>query len=169
MEYTTKWKFPIGTLTLASDGTSITGLWMEGQKYFQAGLSSEAQDGKELPVLQDTVKRLEQYFSGICTDFAELPLKPNGTDFQRAVWDQIRQIPYGKTVTYGRIAAALEAATGRRTSPRAVGSAVGRNPISILIPCHRVTGAGGALIGYAGGLERKQLLLELEKTTEPPK
>ena len=169
MNYMTKWKSPVGMLTLASDGVSITGLWMERQKYFQAGLPAGIKDGTELPILQATLAQLKQYFMGIHTDFTALPLNPKGTDFQKAVWEQLRRIPYGDTVTYGQIAENLETSTGRRTSPRAVGSAIGRNPISILIPCHRVTGAGGTLTGYAGGLERKQFLLQLEKETEPLK
>lgn len=167
MTYIKEMHSPIGTLTIASDGVSITGLWMEGQKFFRAGLSAENQDGTSIPATQDTIRQLEQYFQGKQTEFFNLPLNPQGTAFQKAVWQLLRQIPRGSTVTYGDIAAALEASTGRRTAPRAVGNAVGRNPISILIPCHRVTGADGSLTGYAGGLERKQFLLNLEKTKEP--
>ena len=167
MTYIKEMHSPIGTLTIASDGVSITGLWMEGQKFFRAGLSAENQDGSSIPAIQDTIRLLEQFFQGKQTEFFNLPLNPQGTAFQKAVWHLLRQIPRGSTVTYGDIAAALEATTGRRTAPRAVGNAVGRNPISILIPCHRVTGADGSLTGYAGGLERKQFLLNLEKTKEP--
>ena len=163
MEYTVNWKSPIGTLTIASDGANITGLWMEGQKYFCAGLSQETEDGSAQQVIQDTVQTLENYFRKKTKAFSHLPLNPQGTDFQRAVWTLLREIPYGETRTYGQLAAALEAATGRKTSPRAVGAAVGHNPISIIIPCHRVVGAGGTLTGYAGGVSRKEYLLQLEK------
>ena len=163
MEYTTQWKSPIGTLTIASDGTAITGLWMEGQRYFCAGLSPEASDGTNLAVIQDTIRFLERTFLGEPDDLQRIPMAPSGTVFQKAVWSSLAQIPRGETRTYGQIAAAVEAAIGRRTAPRAVGAAVGKNPIAILIPCHRVVGANGSLTGYAGGLERKAFLLNLEQ------
>lgn len=150
---------PLGPLTLAADGQAITGLWMEGQKYFCLGLSD---DGKEmdLPVFQQTEAYLAAYFAG--SPLPPLPpLRPAGTAFQRAVWALLAEIPYGRTCTYGALAVELRR-RGTAAAPRAVGAAVGRNPISILIPCHRVVGAGGSLTGYAGGLARKRFLLELE-------
>lgn len=163
MKYKVQWKSPIGTLTIASDGSTITGLWMEGQKYFCAGLQQDAVDGSDLPVIQKTILFLEQYFRKENRGNFSIPLSPEGTAFQKAVWALLQDIPQGETRTYGQIAQALEASTGRKTSPRAVGTAVGRNPISILIPCHRVIGANGSLTGYAGGISRKEFLLNLEK------
>lgn len=151
---------PLGVLTLTGDGFSLTGLWVEGQKHFPASLP-EALEGT-LPVFGQTEQWLRLYFSGQEPDFLP-PLAPRGTDFQRAVWAQLLEIPYGKTVSYGEIARRLAERGGpSRVSARAVGGAVGRNPISILIPCHRVIGADGSLTGYDGGLERKRQLLALE-------
>ena len=149
---------PIGELTLASDGAALTGLWLEGQKYF-GGSSGEAlvPGGADLPVFQAARAWLDRYFAGEKPSPLELPLAPAGTPFQRAVWERLRAIPCGAVTTYGALARELGG-----SSPRAVGSAVGRNPISIIIPCHRVVGAGGSLTGYAGGLEPKKRLLTHE-------
>ncbi len=163
MKYQAQWKSPIGTLTIASDGNHITGLWMERQKYFCAGLWKNALDGSDLPIIQKAIVLLDQYFRKESRACFSLPLSPEGTVFQKAVWAILQDIPQGETRTYGQIAQALEATTGRKTSPRAVGTAVGKNPISILIPCHRVVGARGSLTGYAGGIVRKEFLLNLEK------
>ena len=162
MKYATTYRSPIGTLTISSDGEAITGLWMEGQSYFAAGLSENPLDGSQITVIQRTIAVLENYFQGNGLNTSEICLRPQGTPFQRAVWDQLCQIPVGETKTYGQIAAFLEASRGFKTSPRAVGNAVGRNPISILIPCHRIVGADGRLTGYAGGIARKEFLLNLE-------
>ena len=154
--YFTTLPSPVGTLTLASDGTALTGLWLENQKYFAAGLSVEAEKAPDLPIFQQTADWLSGYFSGQIP--VNLPLlTPIGSPFRQAVWNCLLVIPYGETRTYGELAAALG------SSPRAVGGAVGHNPISILIPCHRVMGAGGRLTGYAGGVDKKAFLLELEK------
>ena len=146
---------PLGTITLASDGAALIGLWFEGQKHDLAGLSPTPVEA-ELPVFAETRRWLDCYFSGGIPDFTP-PLAPRGTDFQQRVWVLLCQIPYGATVSYGELAARLGC-----PSPRAVGQSVGRNPISLLIPCHRVLGAGGRLTGYAGGLRRKEALLRLE-------
>lgn len=146
---------PLGTITLASDGAALIGLWFEGQKHDCCRLSPDAVEA-EAPVFVDTRRWLDCYFSGGIPDFTP-PLAPRGTDFQQRVWVLLCQIPYGATVSYGELAARLGC-----PSPRAVGQAVGRNPISLLIPCHRVQGAGGRLTGYAGGLRRKEALLRLE-------
>ncbi len=152
---------PLGVLTLASDGTALTGLWLPEQKYFAAGLIPDAEDAPQLPVFLQTAAWLNDYFAG--QPLPMLPmLAPGGTAFRQAVWQQLLEIPFGETVTYGQIAAPLKE-QGRSASPRAVGGAVGHNPISILIPCHRVVGAGGSLTGYAGGLAAKTYLLQLEK------
>lgn len=156
MTYRTTLASPLGPLLLASDGTSLTGLWLEGQKYFAAGLDPAAQKAPAFPVFRETERWLRDYFAGRRPP-ALPPLAPAGTVFRQSVWRRLLEIPYGQTCTYGALAAELG------SSPRAVGSAVGHNPISILIPCHRVLGADGSLTGYAGGVERKQFLLALEQ------
>ena len=153
---------PLGPLTLASDGTALIGLWLPGQKYFAAGLEPDAKEQPDLPVFRQTKAWLAAYFAG--DDLPPLPpLRPCGTAFRQAVWALLLDIPSGETVTYGELSARLRK-EGLSGSPRAVGGAVGHNPISILIPCHRVLGAGGRLTGYAGGLAAKEYLLTLEKT-----
>ncbi len=160
MRYTDNYVSPIGNIVLAGDGTALTGLWFEGQKWFGAGLTDGAERA-ELSVFGQTKKWLDIYFGGGEPAFTPA-VALRGSEFQIAVWNVLSTIPYGKTVTYGEIAKNLTAVTGRKTSARAVGSAVGRNPVSIIVPCHRVLGAGGALTGYAGGVERKRELLRLE-------
>ena len=145
---------PLGELILVSDGSALTGLRFTGQRHFPAGLPAPGPVSAS-EVFEDTARWLDLYFSGKRPSF--LPrLSPEGTAFQRTVWERLLRIPYGKTVTYAGLAAGLG------TSARAVGGAVGRNPISLIIPCHRVVGAGGALTGYAGGIRRKEALLRLE-------
>ena len=146
---------PLNALTLASDGEALTGLWFDDQAHFGAGLS-DVREERPLPVFDEARRWLALYFDGRQPDFTPL-LCPRGTAFQRAVWDALLDIPYGQTTTYGELARRLDGA-----SARAVGGAVGRNPVSIIIPCHRVLGADGRLTGYAGGLERKRYLLRLE-------
>ena len=153
---------PLGAVTAASDGEALFGLWFDGQRHLAASLSPEHTEA-DLPLFGEARRWLTLYFQGREPDFTP-PLAPRGTAFQRSVWELLRAIPYGETATYGAIAAALARETGRRVSPRAVGGAVGRNPVSLLIPCHRVVGAGGALTGYAGGLGRKRALLLLEQS-----
>ena len=146
---------PLGELILVSDGSALTGLRFTGQRHFPAGLPAPGPVSAS-EVFEDTARWLELYFSGERPSF--LPrLSPEGTAFQRTVWERLLRIPYGKTVTYAGLAAGLG------TSARAVGGAVGRNPISLIIPCRRVVGAGGALTGYAGGIGRKQALLRFER------
>ncbi len=158
MEYTHRYLSPLGGIVLASDGEALIGLWFEGQRYFGAGLNGEHTE-KLLPVFDQADQWLDVYFSGREPDFTP-SLRPRGTIFQEAVWRRLTAIPYGHTVSYGEITASLGLPPG---SARAVGSAVGRNPISLIIPCHRVVGANGSLTGYAGGIERKKRLLALEK------
>ncbi len=160
MIYMGRYDSPLGPITLAGEDGALTGLWFDGQKYFGAGLPAGTPEG-EPPVFRQVRAWLDRYFRGEDPGPAP-PLAPAGTAFQRAVWEVLREIPYGRTATYGQVAQAAGPGLGRNTSPRAAGSAVGRNPISLLIPCHRVVGAGGSLTGYAGGLERKEALLKLE-------
>ena len=160
MQYTARCKTPLGGVTLASDGESLTGLWFDGQKYFGAGLCAEPIE-KDLPIFDEAREWLNVYFGGKQPDFTP-PLLLRGSAFRCAVWERLLQIPYGKTATYGEIARSLSEKFGRRVSARAVGNAVGHNPVSLIVPCHRVVGASGSLTGYAGGVERKRRLLELE-------
>lgn len=156
MQFYRRISSPLGAITMVSDGTALTHLWFDGQKYDRLGLTPEAKE-RMLPVFAQTEQWLTAYFAG--APLPPLPpLHPKGTAFQERVWAALREIPYGETTTYGALAKAL----GCR-SAQAVGGAVGRNPISILIPCHRVVGADGSLTGYAGGVQRKAALLEMEK------
>lgn len=151
---------PLGPLTLASDGEALTGLWLEGQKYYAAGLGPDVRECPDLPVFRQAAAWLDAYFAK--RDLPPPPpLAPVGSAFRQRVWKLLLEIPYGGTSTYGALAERLKAA-GVPASPQAVGGAVGHNPISILIPCHRVVGADGGLTGYAGGVEKKRFLLELE-------
>ncbi len=161
MTYIALYDSPLGGITLASNGDSITGLWFDGQKYFGAGLP-EVCEKRLLPVFQDTKRWLDQYFAGKEPDFT-LPLSLKTTPFRKAVWEILLTIPYGQTMTYGQIAALMAKKMGRpHMSAQAVGGAVGHNAISLIIPCHRVLGADGSLTGYAGGIDRKIKLLTLE-------
>lgn len=161
MFYGTRISSPLGEILLASDGEALNGLWFEGQKYFAAGAPELLKENSELAVFKDTKDWLDRYFAGENPDI-RVPLRPIGSQFRRQVWELLCEIPYGKLVTYGELGRKIEEREGKKTSARAVGGAVGHNPISILIPCHRVVGADGSLTGYAGGLERKIRLLELE-------
>ena len=161
MDYVWHYASPLGGITLASCGEALSGLWFDGQKHFAATLGG-APEEKPLPVFEQTARWLDAYFAGRISDFTP-PLRLKGTTFQKAVWELLLTIPYGETRSYGELAAQLAEAYGlSRVSARAVGAAVGRNPISIIVPCHRVLGANGRLTGYAGGLARKRALLELE-------
>ena len=161
MEYTAHYESPLGGITLSSDGEALLGLWFDGQKFFAATLAPDHEE-RALPVFDLAKRWLEVYFSGRDPGFTP-PLRMNGTAFRRAVWEILLTIPFGRTMTYGEIAAELARREGvARMSAQAVGGAVGHNPISLIVPCHRVVGADGSLTGYAGGLERKRRLLALE-------
>ena len=161
MVYTCKYKSPLGDILLAADEIGLTGLWFEGQKYFANTLPDE-HISQETGILAETKKWLDVYFSGEEPKFTP-PLHPEGSTFRQAVWQILLQIPYGQTITYGEIASKLtETKNGSHMSAQAVGGAVGHNEISIIIPCHRVVGTNGSLTGYAGGIDKKISLLELE-------
>lgn len=162
MQYTTHYHSPLGDILLAADDTGLTGLWFEGQKYYALYLDAEHKE-KEIPLFKDVKRWLDIYFSGNEPDF-KLPIHFTGTDFQNEVWEILYSIPYGKTMTYGEIAKQLAKKRGiKQMSAQAVGGAVGHNEISIIVPCHRVVGSNGSLTGYAGGIDKKIKLLELEK------
>lgn len=162
MDYTWHYGSPIGGITLASDGEALTGLWFDDQKYF-AGTLEDEHEVKSLPVFDAACRWLDIYFSGKAPDFTP-PLRMHGSSFRKRVWEILLTIPFGHTMTYGEIAGMVARDNGRKDmSARAVGGAVGHNPISLIIPCHRVVGAGGKLTGYAGGPERKKYLLEMER------
>ncbi len=161
MTYTARYHSPLGEIILACDDEAITGLWFSGQRYFDNTFLRDAKKENH-PLLDEAKHWLDIYFSGHEPDFL-LPLKYDATEFRKMVWNILRTIPYGRTITYGEIAAIIKSQTGGgKMSAQAVGGAVGHNPISIIIPCHRVVGSDGGLTGYAGGINRKIKLLELE-------
>ena len=161
MTYIQHYDSPLGGILLAADEIGLTGLWFEGQKYFARDLS-DVRIEQETPVLAEAKRWLDIYFTGKEPDFLP-PLHPTGSEFRKAVWEILLQIPYGQTTTYGEIARQLAKKQGlARMSAQAVGGAVGHNEISIIIPCHRVVGSGGSLTGYAGGIAAKLRLLEHE-------
>lgn len=169
--YLTAMPSPFGEITLTSDGSNLTGLWLPKQKYFSDDsrfideqMTVELIKINDLEIFQKTQVWLERYFAGEAPDPQALELKPEGSAFRQAVWKLLCEIPYGQTVTYGSIADKI-AAQRRvdRMSAQAVGGAVGHNPISIIIPCHRVVGANGSLTGYGGGIDMKIRLLMHEQ------
>jgi methylated-DNA-[protein]-cysteine S-methyltransferase len=157
MTHFTQVDSPIGTLTLATDGKALTGLQMA-----PATIERDWKRDDRAPVLREAKKQLAEYFSGARTRF-DLPLAPEGTPFQLKVWEALREIPYGETRSYADIAQYVGSPKGFR----AVGLANGRNPIAVIVPCHRVIGADGSLTGFGGGLPRKKKLLELERREGP--
>ena len=162
MVYTCHYESPLGGILLAADEVGLTGLWFDGQKYFARDLPAEHTE-RNTPLLLEAGRWLDIYFTGREPDFMP-PLHPVGSVFRQSVWEILLQIPYGQTMTYGEIARQLaEQQGGVRVSAQAVGGAVGHNEISIIIPCHRVVGTGGSLTGYAGGIDKKIKLLELER------
>ena len=152
--FTAHYQSPLGEILLAADEVGLTGLWFDRAKYYAAGLAPQSTEC-ETPPLTEAKRWLDVYFSGKMPDFMP-PLHLIGSDFRRRVWKRLLEIPYGQTTTYGAL-------LGDGASARAVGGAVGRNPISIIVPCHRVIGADGSLTGYAGGVDRKIRLLALER------
>ena len=153
---------PLGPLLASAQADGLTGLWFVGQKYFPKQAEQWQEDGT-LPVFGLLRRWLEVYFAGE-RDFPDIPLKPQGSDFRQEVWRLLLEIPYGETTTYGQLAKKVAEHRGLTSmSSQAVGGAVGHNPISLIIPCHRVVGSTGSLTGYAGGLWRKERLLALEQ------
>lgn len=155
--YQTMCDSPLGSMLLLADGEALTGVYFAHQKYFPAA-EMDRPDGAALPIMRETVRQLTEYFHDGRTEFS-LALHPAGTLFQQRVWAELRRIPYGVTKSYGELAEEV----GGANMSRAVGAANGRNPISVIVPCHRVVGSNGTLTGYAGGLDRKLALLSLEK------
>ena len=152
---------PLGELTLAEENGSIIGLWIQGQKYFPELPDARVEPS---PVLIQGEQWLKRYFDGQQPRIWELPLSPQGSSFRQEVWQLLCRIPYGQTTSYAALAGEIAKSRGiPQMSARAIGNAVGHNPISIIIPCHRVLGTGGQLTGYAGGLDRKRWLLDWER------
>lgn len=151
---------PLGEMLLRAEGDALTGVYFVGQRHYPNDILGDIDDAAtgDAPLLAEAGAQLDAYFAGRLERFS-LPLAPPGSDFQRRVWQALGAIPYGERATYGELAHRLGLAPG---AARAVGTAVGRNPLSIVVPCHRVVGSKGALTGYAGGLERKRALLDLE-------
>lgn len=164
MIYTLHYDSPLGGILIAEQDHSVIGLWFEGQKYFADSLVKRKIEQAQTEVLKQTAEWLDRYFRGEKPEITELSLAPEGSEFRREVWKLLCDIPYGEVTTYGELARKIADRRGLPgMSAQAVGGAVGHNPISIIIPCHRVVGANRSLTGYAGGLERKRRLLELER------
>ena len=154
---------PIGRLLLAAKEDALAGLWIEGQKYFLGFVREDMQENPNSTVLNQAKKWLDRYFQGENPSISEIPLAPAGSEFRQKVWKILCEIPYGQVTTYGEISKKIAASRGlERMSAQAVGGAVSHNPISIIIPCHRVVGTNGSLTGYAGGIQKKIELLTLE-------
>lgn len=164
MIYTTYYESPVGKILLASKNNELIGLWIEGQKYYLGKLKEKMQQKVDEEILVKTEKWLNRYFNGEKPEISELKLAPIGSEFAKNVWKILCEIPYGEVTTYGKIAKQMAKFMNReKMSAQAVGGSVGHNPISIIIPCHRVVGKNGNLTGYAGGMDKKIKLLELEK------
>jgi methylated-DNA-[protein]-cysteine S-methyltransferase len=148
---------PLGTVRIVARGEAIAGIWFDGQKY-DAVPDAAWHESPNDPLLRDAARQLREYFAGRRERF-DLALAPQGTAFQKSVWREIAKVPAGRTASYGDLARRI----GRPSAARAVGAAVGRNPLSVAVPCHRIVGSDGSLTGYAGGLERKRALLALER------
>ena len=162
MTYIQHYSSPLGGILLAADEIGLTGSWFNGEKYFADNLPAEHAE-RQTPILAEAARWLDIYFTGKEPGFTP-PLHPIGSAFRQAVWEILLQIPYGQTTTYGEVARQLAEKQGReKMSSQAVGGAVGHNEISVIIPCHRVVGTSGSLTGYAGGIDKKVKLLELER------
>lgn len=164
MYYYYIYRSPVGELAIASNEKNIVGLWLEGQRYYMDILEGKEYQEKETDVIKLAEEWLDKYFKGKKPKIQELPIEFIGSDFRKQVWTILCGIPYGKVITYGDIAKQIARQMGiKKMSAQAVGGAVGRNPISIIVPCHRVIGANGSLTGYSGGIKAKVKLLKLEE------
>jgi len=164
MIYTTHYSSPLVDLLLACQDNALIGLWIEGQKYYLSKFNDIMEENNDLEIFHQTKKWFDHYFEGKKPSIDELNLSFIGTDFRKKVWKILCEIPYGKTITYKEIA--MKIAKEKRLekmSAQAIGGAVGHNPISIIVPCHRVVGSDGSLVGYAGGIDKKMTLLQHEK------
>ncbi|MBS7009368.1 methylated-DNA--[protein]-cysteine S-methyltransferase [Anaerostipes sp.] len=163
MIYTAHYDSPAGRILLAAKDGALAGLWIEHQKYFLGSVKEEQKEQENHPVLVQAKTWLDRYFAGEKPEITELKLSPAGSEFRQAVWEILCQIPYGQVTTYGEISRKIALKSGRKQmSAQAVGGAVSHNPISIIIPCHRVVGSNGSLTGYAGGIDKKIQLLTHE-------
>ncbi len=163
MYYSTTYLSPVCTITLACDGDNLIGLWMEGQRFHGGTIPESMIEKNDMPIFDAAKAWLDRYFAGERPVISELPLAPIGGEFRQGVWDILCEIPYGQVITYGDIAKEMAEKMNKKCmSSQAVGGAVGHNPISIIIPCHRVVGAKGNLTGFGGGISRKIQLLEHE-------
>ena len=165
MYYSTTYQSPVKLMTLACDGygKNLVGLWTEGQKYHGDTIPESLTEHNDIPIFDTAKKWLDRYFAGEKPDISELPLAPIGGAFRQSVWKILCEIPYGETISYGGIAKKMAVKMNKKSmSSQAVGGAVGHNPISIIIPCHRVVGSNGSLTGFSGGIRKKIKLLELE-------
>ena len=163
MLYTMRYDSLVGELLLAEQDGALAGLWIRGQKYFPESWQKDMREKPDSKLLNQTKDWLDRYFQGEKPSIRELKLAPAGSAFRQEIWKLLCEIPYGEVTTYGELSRKIAASRGlERMSPRAVGGAVSHNPISIIIPCHRVVGTGGSLTGYAGGLDKKIRLLQME-------
>lgn len=167
MYFRTNYKSPLGNIILASDENSIIGLWIGKQKYIDKTMPENITESEDIPILKEGIAWLDDYFAGRKPDLSRLSLSPKGNDFRQLVWKILIEIPYGELTTYGDIAKEVARRMGKdRMSAQAVGGAVGKNPISIIIPCHRVVGKSGSLTGYGGGIDVKIHLLDHEEVNK---
>ena len=163
MLFSTIYESPVGKITLVGDENNLIGAWIEGQKYFLSNIKQEVREEENTDILIKTKKWLDRYFNNEKPEISELSIAPQGNEFRKNVWDMLCQIPFGQTTTYGEIAKKVAIKMNKKSmSAQAIGNAVGHNPISIIIPCHRVLGKNGSLTGYAGGIDKKAKLLEIE-------
>ena len=165
--YKTEINSPLGTLTITSDGEYLTGLFIENQKYFLYNFPKDLKEEDNLPIFKETKLWLNDYFNGKNPNPNNLNLNPQGTEFRKIVWQELLKIPYGKTITYKELGKKVASKLDKNSmSSQAIGGAVGHNPISIIIPCHRVIGTNGSLTGYAAGISKKEYLLKLEQNSK---
>lgn len=161
MGFFSEYESPFGTMTMASNGRAVSGLWYKTHRYKDEVLGKAPVRNDDDPILKQLAEWLDAYFAKKRPAIDELPLEPVGSDFRQEVWRALRKIPYGETVTYGELSEEVRRIRGK-ASPRSIGGAVGHNPISIVVPCHRVVGASGSLTGFGGGIDKKVLLLTHE-------